>query len=99
MMPAKRIFMTWRTCRLHLRRALRRVSPKPSAKAESFALLFNRLDQLVNGLRIIERLADREARAHAAIQQAPLQQLVVTTLRGDSPTVQHEDGVRIADGR
>src|SRR4051812_47178720 len=60
---------------------------------------FGRLDQFVDGLRIVERFADREARAHAAIELAALQELFVTALRGDLSAVEDEDAVGVAYGR
>ena len=41
---------------------------------------FRCLDQLIHRLGIVERLADREARAHPPVQLARLEQLVVAWL-------------------
>src|SRR6476646_4959610 len=60
---------------------------------------FGCLDQLVHGLWFVERLAHREACAHAAVEQARLEQLLVTSLRRDFAAVEHEDAVCVADGR
>src|SRR5215510_16394323 len=56
-------------------------------------------DELVDALRIVERLADREARAHAAVELAAFEQLFVPALGHDLAAVEYEDAVGVADGR
>src|SRR5213594_2480951 len=51
---------------------------------------FRRLDELIDRLGIIERLADRQSGAHPPIQVALRQQLFVPPFRGDAATVEHE---------
>src|SRR5437867_3131102 len=58
-----------------------------------------RLDQLIDRLGIVERLADRQSGAHPPIQVALRQQLFVPPFRGDAATVEHENAVGVADGR
>src|SRR5881628_2466333 len=47
-----------------------------------------RLNEFVHGLRLVERLADRQASAHPTIELARLQQLVVASLRRDLSAVE-----------
>src|ERR1043166_4646859 len=61
--------------------------------------LLCRLNQLVYGLWLVERLADREARAHAPIELAGFEQLVMAAFCGDLTAVEHEDAVGVAYGR
>src|SRR6266853_3712090 len=58
---------------------------------------FDRLDQLVDSLGIVERLADREPRAHAAVELAALEQLLVPPFRDDLAAVEDENAVGVAN--
>src|SRR5262245_51849853 len=58
---------------------------------------FRCLDELVHRLGIVKRLADRQARAHAAVEFALLEQFVVLPLRGDAAAVEHENPIGVAD--
>src|ERR1051325_10716843 len=60
---------------------------------------FRRLDQLVDCLGLVERFPDGETRAHAAIELAALQELLVFAFGGDVPAVEDENTVGIADRR
>src|SRR5947207_5946201 len=58
-----------------------------------------RLDQFIDRLRVVERFADRETRAHASVELAGSEQLVVPALGDDLPAVENENAVRVAYGR
>src|SRR5471030_235623 len=59
---------------------------------------FGCLDELIHALRLVERLADRQPRAHPAIQLARDEQLLVASLGGDLAAVEDEDAVGVAHG-
>src|SRR2546425_4991293 len=94
MIPANRILMTLRIADLGFR------IPKPALQHQSAirnpisairGSPFRRLDQLIDRLGIIERLANRESGAHPPIQVALRQQLVVPPFRGDAAAVEDQD--------
>ena len=64
----------------------RRRQPKTRGPTGTPGLLFRGLDQFVDRFRLVERLADRESRTHAAIELTRFQQVVVTPLSRDWPS-------------
>src|SRR5437588_11986135 len=60
---------------------------------------FCRLNQLVDRFGIVQRLADRQPRAHPSIEIAALEELFVAPLRRDAAAVEDENAVGVADGR
>ncbi len=58
-----------------------------------------RVHDLVDRRRLVERAAERQPRAHAAVEVVAGQQLVVRALGDQAALVQHEDAVGVADGR
>src|SRR5262245_33768922 len=63
------------------------------------SLASRRLDELVDGFGIVERLADREPGAHPAVELAGLEQIFVPALRHDLAAVEDENAVGVANGR
>src|SRR4051812_16491290 len=98
MMPANRILMAgwagWAGWAGNAGPASRPSRPSSPSRRSSF----RRLDQLVDAFRIVEGLADRQARAHPAVQLARLEKVLVPPLRGDFTAIQHEDAIGVADG-
>src|SRR5262245_64178233 len=94
MMPAKRMRTVW-SLGLSPWSSVRpwscRADPGPSS--------FGRPNQFVDAVRFIERLPDRQPRAHAAIELAALEQLVVPPLGRDAAAVEHENAIRVPHRR
>src|SRR5215470_5831987 len=68
-----------------------------STRTYRFALLLDRLNQLVDRLGFVKRLAHRQSRAHASIQRAPLQELLVAPLGRDATAIEHQNRIGVAN--
>src|SRR4051812_14314664 len=85
MMPAKRMRTKWSLV----------LSPWALVRSWSTS---RRLNQLVDAFRLVERFADGEPRAHAFVELARAEQLVMPSVRRDPPTVEHQNLIRIPYG-
>src|SRR6185503_11216049 len=100
MIPANRILMTLRIADCGLRNpSIHNQSAFRNPHSAMSRSSLGGFDELVNAFRLVERLADREPRAHAPVEAAALEQLVVPSLRRDLAAVEHQDAVGVAHGR
>src|SRR5438105_1009773 len=98
MIPAKRILMTLRIADCGLRIPATPIHNQSASRDPQSAMSsFRRFHELIDALGLVERLSDRQARAHAAVQPTALKQLFVSALRGNLAAVEDQDAVGVAD--